>query len=515
MSWIPVLKAAEQRRLDALSVARGVGAEVLMDSAGSNAAAWMCVARCFHSVLVLAGPGGNGGDGFVVAQRLLEAGKEVRVISRAPVDALTGTTQVMATRVLDAGGTIEVLEEAMTTDDLSPSLEATDWIVDAWFGSGLSRPLQAADAELVDRVNAAHVPVVSLDLPSGLASDSGASLGPAIQADDTLAMQFYKLAHWFEPVAARCGRIHVMGVAYPASVLEEIQSEALVPTSEWIKTRLPQRPRDGHKGTFGRLLVVAGSERMKGASVLCCKGALRAGIGLLTLMHPASIAADIAAAVPEALTLPAPDRDGALDAVPLTAEVQDMLSKQQVLAIGPGVGNAVQTRTQLAHILRSFRGPVVVDADALSVLIEDADLLCRLQERAILTPHPGEMARLVGMSPEQVDQDRLEVARSYARAHGVILLLKGSPTVIALPDGRCVLNPTGNQGLATGGSGDVLTGLIAGFLASGAGLEEAAVLGAYVHGATADRWARRHAARSLTPSDLVDWIPETLKEIES
>jgi len=515
MKWNQILTADAQRRLDVASIESGTAAEVLMESAGSHAADWMLTQSGFQTVVVLAGPGGNGGDGFVVARRLIEDGKDVRTISRSPMGALAGATRTMAERLAASGGPVGCYGEDVCRDELCADLASCDWIVDAWFGSGLGRPLQGEDATLVEAVNAAQTPVVSLDLPSGLLSDDGRCIGPAIHADDTLAMQYYKLAHWLEPAAKACGCVHIVAVDYPEDVLAEVAPVAVVPTQEAMSGYLPARPRTGHKGTFGKLLVVGGSERMKGAAVLACRAALRAGTGLVTLMHPESIAPSIAAAVPEALTLPMPDRDGAFLDTEFSSETRDILSMQQVLAVGPGIGRTKAALAFVRRILHAFDGPVVLDADALHAIAGDTCLLKQVAGRAVLTPHPGEMAQLANISVASIQADRLKVARSFAVAQGVVLLLKGRPTVTAFPNGQCVVNPTGNQGLATGGSGDVLTGLLGGLIAAGVSVEHAAALSAYVHGAAADCWASRYAARTLIPSDLVDLVPEILKEIES
>jgi NAD(P)H-hydrate epimerase len=268
-----------------------------------------------------------------------------------------------------------------------------------------------------------------------------------------------------------------------------------------------RRP-DGHKGTFGRVLVVAGSSGMVGAAMLCCRGALRAGAGLVFLAVPEPLASAVDVALPEVLTIPLPREAGEIP-----PRLEALLDRCDALAIGPGLSRAPRILDRASAILDRFAGPVVIDADALAV-IADAVRRKDLAGRAVLTPHPGEMAEILGRPLEEVAADPRGCAQAFAHEHGCVLLLKGAPTIIGNPSGPPVVNPTGHHGLASGGSGDVLTGLIAGLLAGGAGSLDAAIAGAYLHGAAADHFARRGAARSLIPSDLVDRVPFVLKEIE-
>jgi NAD(P)H-hydrate epimerase len=325
-------------------------------------------------------------------------------------------------------------------------------------------------------------------------------------------MAAYKPAHLLYPARERCGKIEVIPVGYTSSLWDKIKPLAGFVDRQWVATHLPVRPPDGHKGTFGRVLVVAGSMGMSGAAILCARGALRAGAGLVTVACARSIQPIIATAIPEVITIGLPEQDGYL-----TEESLDplwaIIDKADAVAIGPGLGRASGTVAFIGKLLTHCTRPLVVDADALFSL--DNETLQNLPSETILTPHPGEMSRLIALSAEKINAERIEIARQFALNNAVVLLLKGRPTAIATPAGEITLNLTGNTALASGGSGDVLTGIIAGLLAGGTPANDAAIMGAYLHGFVADRLSDDRAERSIIPSDLLLALPHALAEIES
>lgn len=510
-SWI--LKAAQQRALDEASVRAGTPAEELMESAGTHAAEWILSHFRPGSAVVLSGPGGNGGDAFVVARRLLKAGVAIHAFSLRSVDSCNPLTQTMAERLIGLGVKVHVLRTERSL--LDRSIDDADCIIDGLFGSGLSRPLSGDDADIVDILNRKAAPMISLDLPSGVASDSGQLPGLAIRADITLAMAFYKPCHWLYPAAEYCGDVQIMDVAYPEKTVSRVSPTARVHDAETIGAMLPPRSPSGHKGTFGRALVIAGSQGMTGAAILCVQGVLRAGAGLVTLALPETIAPVIQTAVPEAITLPLPDRDGRLVDLPdLLDRLKPAMEGADVLAIGPGLSRDPGTMQLVQRIMGTFTGKLVIDADAIHALEGHPDLLASLAGRAVLTPHPGEFAALIGSTSHDVDANRLSLVAEFISQQSPALVLKGRPTIIGLPDRSVVVNPTGNTGLATGGSGDVLTGLLAGLISGGSSLANAAVAASFIHGLAADRWAADFSERSLMPSDVVDALPRLLKELE-
>jgi hydroxyethylthiazole kinase-like uncharacterized protein yjeF len=511
-----ILTSGMQQDTDRRAQEAGVTEGALMESAGENAAMWIRENCDVHRVAVLAGKGGNGGDALVVARHLLQAGVEVRVCVLAHPKDLKGATREKAAQLADqialvTSGSIQYLFEDLSRVD--KVLAWADSVVDGLLGSGLDRPVEGPYLNVVKKVNEAPLLRIALDLPSGLPSNRGTLFGEAVKANITLAMAFLKPAHLLYPACAQCGDVIVVPVAYPENVLASLSSLAVVPGQARVKNLLPPRRPDGHKGTFGRVLVIAGSVGMSGAAILCSGGALRAGAGLVTLAGPRSLNLIFATLLPEVITLPLPDSKGNLTQRSLR-QICTALDRVDVVAVGPGLSRAPAVGKLVRALLPQIDKPLVLDADGLFHLNGRLDLLKRGEGRSILTPHPGELGTLIGRNALDVDADRIEIAQIFARERGVVLVLKGRPTVIATPAGGVYLNPTGNTGLATGGSGDVLTGLIAGFLAGGALPSDAAILGAYLHGYTADWLLRSHAERTILPSDLLNAFPYAMAEVE-
>jgi hydroxyethylthiazole kinase-like uncharacterized protein yjeF len=507
-----VLTAEAQREVDRAAVAAGTPSVELMESAGTSAADWILDRLAPSRVVVLAGSGGNGGDGLVVALELHRRGIDVRTYLLGRADDLREAPRAMLDRLRAAGGRVETIADA--GEEVLRAVRSADWVVDGLFGTGLSRPLAGAAAELVERLNESGARVVSLDLPSGLDSDRGVRIGPTVRAQVTLAMAFLKPAHLLFPASSDCGNVAVVPVAYPNAVLVGVTPWARVPGPAGVRDRLPARRPNGHKGTFGRVLVVAGSSRMTGAAILCCRGALRSGAGLVTLAAPETLASTFDIALAEVIFEPLPAKDGAIAGI-AEERIGELLKRADVLAIGPGLSRAQGSADVVRRLVGRFEGPIVLDADGIAAFVDRTKDLDRSEETLLLTPHPGELGRLLGVSSEAVDEDRVRVAAGFAGAHSCTVLLKGRPTAIATRSGDVWLNPTGNTGLATGGSGDVLTGMIAGFVAGGAPLVDAAILGAYLHGTAAEAFARDRSERACTPSDLVDLLPSVLKEAEA
>jgi ADP-dependent NAD(P)H-hydrate dehydratase / NAD(P)H-hydrate epimerase len=510
-AWI--LQASQQRALDDASIGAGTSAASLMESAGFHASEWILERLHPRIAVILAGPGGNGGDAFVVARHLFQAGVAVHIFCRSNMEACGLLTRTMAKQLVDLDSSIHILPLDHAT--LADAVNTADCVIDGLFGSGLSRSLTDVDAATCRLLNASDTTTISLDVPSGVASDTGADFGPAVRADVTLAMAFYKPCHWLYPAAVSCGEVQIVGVDYPAAELAKVLPTAIVPNRKSISAMLPNRPPTGHKGSFGHVLVVAGSQGMTGAAILCARGALRAGAGLVTVALPETIAPVIQGSVPEAMTLLLPDREGRLVDPALLEGLLPAMQRADVIAIGPGLGRDSATLEIVRRILKAAKCGLVIDADAIHALVGHEDLLASLSGRALLTPHPGEFAALVGSQSRDVDAQRLDRVAALSAEHRIHLVLKGRPTVIGIPDNPLIVNPTGNTGLATGGSGDVLTGLMAGLLASGSSPDEAAVIAPYIHGLAADRWTLERSERALTPSDILEDLPRLLKELES
>lgn len=442
---------------------------------------------------VLAGRGNNGGDGYAVARMLRQAGRGVVVYDVAVSEAFSPDCAENRRRFTDAGG--EVLRVDAGGDFLF-SGEPGVW-VDALFGAGLNRPVAGWVGEVIGQLNATGWPVVAVDMPSGLlGEDNRQNDGAIVRATWTLTFQFPKLALFFPENECYVGRFEVLEIGLHARILCGHPSPYRYLTREAVARRLPRWSRFAHKGTLGHALLVAGSYGMPGAALLALRGALRSGAGLVTAHVPRGLKPLLHLAAPEALV--AADRDENLFTGITGPE------RYSAIGVGPGLGTAPETAAGFRRLLDSWQGPLVADADALNILAAFPEWLTLLPAGTILTPHPGEFARLAGKTDG--DFDRLNNLTTFARRYGVVVVLKGAHTAIAFPDGTCCFNTTGNPGMAKGGSGDVLTGVITALLAGGMAPRDAAVVGVYVHGLAGDLAAARLGERTLTAGDLAEGL---------
>lgn len=463
-------------------------------------------------VTVLAGKGNNGGDGFVIARHLHQAGVPVQVLLAGRRADIKNDARVNAEIAVQLGIPVAELTER-NLNSQNHSLRHSHILVDALFGTGLSKPAGGLYAKIIQKINAAKKFVVAVDIPSGLDSDSGQVTGPCVQADLTAALALFKRSHLLYPAAECMGEVVRVEIGIPQ---DAVQAQAipigLVEEAD-IRALFPRRKRNSHKGTYGHVLVIGGSKGKGGAVGMTGLAALRVGAGLATLAVPESCNAALEFHPLETMSVPLPETaTGAIaaDAVDVCLE---LLKDKSALAVGPGITTQKSVLHFLETLLPQTRCPVVIDADGLNNLAKLPGLLARMNTDVVLTPHPKEMARLTGTTTQAVLENRIETARSFARGHAVTLVLKGSHTVTALPDGRAFINPTGNPGMATGGTGDVLTGMIAGLLAQGFNAADAAMAGVYLHGLAGDVYAEAESETSLIAGDLLRTLPETLKRI--
>jgi NAD(P)H-hydrate epimerase len=510
---LPVFTAAEMRALDARAIRElGIPGPRLMDHAGTGAAAriarWLAPIRG-KTVVVVCGKGNNGGDGFVVARRLKARGAAVRVL-------LVGRRDEVRGDAADALGRWRGrVEEIADPSGLARALAGADLIVDALLGTGVSgaaRGPVAAAIEAINRAGADGVPVVALDLPSGLDSDRGALLGPTVKAWRTVTFAGLKRSLLLAPAAAQAGAVEIGDIGVPAEAARRGISTWCLEATD-VRPFFPPRELDAHKGRFGHLLVVAGSLGKTGAAVLAGRAALRSGLGLCTIAAPASQQPVVAAQAPEYMTEALPET--ATQSVSLQARdrVLDLAHRMDAVALGPGLSLDPDAQELARVLIRELPRPMVVDADALSALAGHLDLLRHAAGPRALTPHPGEMARMLGTTIEAVQTDRIEAVRAFAHEHGVAIALKGAHTVIAGPDGQVAINPTGNPGMAKGGAGDVLTGIVGALLARE--IEPAAALraGCYVHGLAADVAVREQGEYGMLAGDIIERLPAALRAL--
>ncbi len=509
-----VFSADAVRALDERAAELGVAPLLLMESAGRGAAeairAWdpeLAAGR----VLAVCGRGGNGGDALCAARWLGRWGADVRAAvlgepSGPAADEAHAFAASFPGRLLRVGRESELAH-------VRRWLGETNLVLDGILGIGLSRKAEGLPRAAVVLVNEADRPVVALDLPSGLAADDGRALGPAVRAQLTLAMGCLKPCHLLPPAAELCGEVRVVDVAYPSAVWDEGNPLAHVLDLAYVATLLPPRPRFGHKGTFGRVLVVGGAVGMAGAAALAAEGALRAGAGLVHVFTPEPVFPIVAGLVPEALVHPGPAAEGTFSP-DAAGEAVRRAQGMDLVVVGPGLGRG-SGPTAILQALIQAKVPLVLDADALFALAQDPALLRKKHGEVVLTPHPGEFARLVGAEAAEIAPDKIRWAKDKARAWKGVLVLKGPPTAIADPKGQLFLSTTGNTALAHGGSGDVLAGLIAGLWASGASPMSAAAAGAYVHGLASELASAGASERAILPRDLLESLPWALASVEA
>lgn len=513
-----VVGSAEMRAIDrhAIEIV-GVPAAILMENAGR--AVFSAIQSSFpplagKTVSVLCGKGNNGGDGFVIARALSGAGVQTRVWSVSTPRTLKGEARLHCNLFTRTGGRTRLLmpsSRARFARDMAES----DIFVDALFGTGLNAPIAGFLARVIDSVNASGTPVVSVDVPSGINADTGAVLGTAVRAAITVTFGHMKAGLVLPPGSVHAGRVVVADIGLPEVSTKRVGPRGSALSEPEAAALLPARPTDGHKGTFGRVLLVAGSTGRTGAAVLASLGALRGGAGLVTIAHPAALRDVFEQKTLEAMTLPV-GRDGdAFLNISAVESIRAGSAGADAAAIGPGIGLAAGTAEAVSAIVRDVACPLVLDADALTLLAGKEALVRRRRGITVMTPHPGEMARLIGGRVEQVQSDRVSAAREAAARYGAVVVLKGAGSVTALPDGRYWINRTGNPGMATGGTGDVLTGLIAALLAGGGGAESAVPLAVYVHGLAGDLAAEARGTTGMIASDAAHEIPRAFKRIRA
>jgi NAD(P)H-hydrate epimerase len=500
------------RGLDRHAVERlGIPGATLMETAGRGAAdAILDELRELRRgprgarVVVVCGKGGNGGDGFVVARRLAQAGVRVRVLLTSTVQDLSGDAAAKFRALRGRGRAVPV--DSLGGGGLDGALATADLVVDAMLGTGARRAPTLAVADAIARVNASGRPVVALDLPSGLPADGEAPEWEVVRARLTTTFAGLKRGIVMGPGVGAAGRVRVIPIGVPEAAVEAAASIFLLEGRD-VAGCFPARPRDSHKGAYGHLLVVAGSRGKTGAAALAARAAMRSGVGLVTVATACSQQPIVAGLILESMTEALPETSagslahGAAGAITALAGVRD------AVALGPGVGLDDDTQGLARDLVRELARPMVVDADALTAVAGRLALVSEAPAPRCLTPHPGEMARLLGVGVADVQRDRIAAARKVAMLSRAHVVLKGATSVIADPGGHVVLNPTGNPGMASGGTGDVLTGILGAFLARG--LEPGAAIRAavFLHGRAGDLAAARLGEEALVASDLIDELP--------
>ncbi|MFA8449970.1 MAG: NAD(P)H-hydrate dehydratase [Bacteroidales bacterium] len=500
---IKILPVENIRQADAYTIENEPISSVdLMERAATNAFNWILKRlKKEQTVHVFCGPGNNGGDGLVIARLLKFVGYKVCVYILDGVSSYSNDFLHNKHRLQE----VDLSCVKISASDDVPNISSDDLIVDALFGSGLSKPIVGLLGDLIKRINAMKAVVISIDIPSGLFADRtsikrGSNI---IHADYTLSFEVPKLAFFMPENDVYVGNWEIIPIGILPEFLDRVECKNFVLTKLNVASLLKHRSKFSHKGTFGHALLFAGSKCKMGACVLSSRAAIRSGLGLLSVHIPNHAIDILQMSVPEAM-LSLDENDSVLTSIPKDLDYSS-------IAIGPGIGKDEKTMRMLKLLIQQYDNPLILDADALNILSENKTWISFLPSGSILTPHPGEFQRLVGKWDS--DFDKMEKARALAVKHSVYLILKGAHTMIFTPDGECYLNTTGNPGMATGGSGDVLTGILLGLLSQSYTPFEACVLGVYLHGSSGDLAAADKGFESLIASDIIDYLPKAFCEL--
>ncbi|MFZ5651701.1 MAG: NAD(P)H-hydrate dehydratase [Bacillota bacterium] len=510
--------AQEMREIDYKAITGfGIPGIVLMENAGRRTVEAVLEKAGDvqgKTVTIFAGKGNNGGDGLVVARHLFNMGADVNVLLLESPEKITGDAAINLSIWKKMGQKVYTVTQKDDFNAVRLFLVRTDVVIDAIYGTGFKGKVSDCAGRIIEAINASRKTVIAVDVPSGLEVDTGNVNGPCVRANLTVTFGLPKIGLLLEPGAGYAGELRVADISLPLSLLDDDQLKNNLLDRQLVKSWLPFRPNSSHKGDYGRVLVIAGSRGMAGAACLASGAAARSGAGLVTLVVPEAVYNPVAAGLTEVMVVPAPDTsEGTLSrkAVPV---IRAMLDRADVMALGPGISGNAETQEAVREIVSISTIPFVLDADGLNALSGQTGILKKVKAPAVLTPHPGEMGRLTGLSSGAVQQDRLNLARWWSSKWGAVLVLKGARSLVACPDGTVYINPSGNPGMATGGSGDVLTGVIAGLMAQGMESARAAAAGVFMHGLAGDSAAVEKGMMGLIAGDILRALPGVIRSLE-
>lgn len=466
-----------------------------------------------EKIVIVAGKGNNGGDGFVVARHLFNRGCRPLVLLLALKKELRGDAALNAQIADKMGIEIREINSAQKWSANKRILTKATLLVDGIFGTGLIKPAKGLFAQAIEDINKSKAFKVAIDIPSGLSADTFEIIGPCVRADLTVTLAAAKIAHVFPPAEDYMGELKISDISVPPYMFAEESLKLEWVEEDMIRPYFERRNKDTHKGTYGHLFVVSGSLGKTGAAIMAGKSALKMGAGLVTVGTPQSCLPIVARSMMELMTEPLPEtEEGTLSSQALE-KVLSLLKGKDALMLGPGISTHDSTKEFVITLLPKIKIPVVLDADALNILALNPDLLKSLSKPAVITPHPGEFARLVRLSTEEVLAKRLELVPRFSAEYGVYVVLKGYRTLIGAPDGRTYINPTGNPGMASAGSGDVLSGMIASMVIQEKNILEAVLAAVYIHGLSGDIGAKRLGEKFLTAGNIITYLPAAVKTL--
>ncbi|MFQ6067629.1 MAG: NAD(P)H-hydrate dehydratase [bacterium] len=513
-----VVTSQEMQKLDKLAIKRiGIPSIVLMENAGIKVTEVIekeCGPLCAKSVYILCGPGNNGGDGMVVARHLLNRGVKMKVFLLARKNRIKGDAATNLDIAEKLGIGVKEVTSARDLRLLHRELPNADIIVDALLGTGSTLPLRGLLREAVGLINQSSGHSIAIDLPTGLHADTGEVPGEAVKANITVTFAYPKRGLYLYPGINYAGKIEVVDIGIPSRLgVEKIRCNLL--TSSDVKKDLFYRKPSSHKGNFGHLLIIAGSPGMTGAATLTARAALRVGAGLVTLGIPESLNPILEIKLTEVMTLPLPETPKKTLSSKAFEKIKEFTGRCRAMALGPGISVDPETKKLVKMIMAGLSTPLVLDADGINNLAGEVSLLQQYPAPLIITPHPGEMSRLLEIEVAEVQKDRVESTMALARLTGAIAVLKGAGTIIANKEGESWINSTGNPGMASGGTGDVLTGIIGGLLVQEFSPLLAAQIGVYLHGLAGDLAAQKKGETSLIAGDVLENLPEAIRRVKS
>ena len=509
---LTIVTAAQMAAMDQFSIKEmKIPGVVLMENAGLQV--FRYIYRHFQHhlknkrILVLCGAGNNGGDGFVIARHLHNHGAHVDVFLLTPEEKIAG----------DARINLDILKQIQcpvkVVSDIPENIPVPDLIVDAMLGTGVKGAPRGLFAGFTEWANAQNCPVVAVDLPTGVNADTGAVEGPAIEADATLTFALPKRGLLFYPGRKHAGDLQVVDISMPRQAIEEEDSGVYLLQAQDIRRMLPDRPGDAYKNSCGMAAVIAGSRGLTGAACLTSSAIMNAGAGLCYLAAPRSLDVIYESRLLEVVLWPMEDQNEGRLTIEHAPGLLAKTGKMTAIAIGPGLGSAKATGQLVKQLLKDLDKPLVLDADGLNLVADETHLLASFQNEIVLTPHPGEFSRLTGLSTGDIAANRIELVKDFCMKWGAVIVLKGAPTVIGTPSGKVYINPTGNAGMATAGSGDVLTGIITGLLAQGLSAEQAALTGVFVHGVSGDLARDDNGTMGMVAGHILENIAPALNKI--
>jgi len=512
-----VLNSTQMRSVDKKAIdGLGIIGPILMENAGAEIS--RAITKRFpqignKSVSIICGKGNNGGDGFVVARHLFNKGCRPSIILLAKKEDLRGDAELNG-RIADKMGLpITEVADEKKWENVRGKIMDSDIIVDAIFGTGLTKPVRGRYIKVIEDINQSDSYKVAVDIPSGISSDRFQLIGPCIKANLTVTMAAPKIPHVFPPAEEYMGELVIADISAPSFLFDDESLPMEFVEKESLMPYFRKRENNAHKGTYGHLFILSGSLGKTGAAAMAGKAALEMGAGLVTVGTPQSCLPIVARSMMELMTEALPETSEWTLSEKALEKTKDLLKGKDAVLIGPGISTHESTSRFIMSLLPSIKVPALLDADALNILSSDPEILKSISSPVVVTPHPGEFARMVRTSTKEVVEKKLDLAPEFAHEYGVYVVLKGYRTIVATPDKKIFINPTGNPGMASGGSGDVLSGMIASSIMQGEDFLKAVLASVYVHGLSGDMAVKKIGEKSLVAGDIINFLSQAVMEM--